>query len=59
MPYFYDDFFAREGAGDENDPTIDAAKAIAQIRERSDFDFDLLVVSERTFSEFGRLVGRS
>jgi hypothetical protein len=29
MPNFYHDFFAGEGAGDENNPAIDAAKAIA------------------------------
>ena len=47
------DLFPREGAGDEDDPAVDAGHALAEVRQAGDLDLDLLMVGELALPELG------
>ena len=47
------DLLAGEGAGDEDDPAVDAGHAFAEVRQAGDLDLDLLMVGELALPELG------
>ena len=51
------DGFAGEGEGDEDDPAVDAAEALAHVRQGGDFEVDFLMIGERVRIEFPRRAG--
>ncbi|MEY3583310.1 MAG: hypothetical protein RJA48_393 [Verrucomicrobiota bacterium] len=53
MPDAGDDLFAWQGPRDEDDPTVDAAEAVAEIGDGRNVDFHLLVVGELALAELG------
>ena len=53
MPDAGHDLLAREGAGDEDDPAVDAGHAFSEVGQARDLDLDLLVIGELALPELG------